>query len=188
MEKDNNKYSNAKIYKIVSNINDDVYYGSTVESLSNRLAKHRAAYKHYLAGKSRYITSFKILETNDYDIVLVEKVNCNSKEELHQKERFYIENNACVNKVRPNRTVKEYYNDNKENIQAHRKTPNNCPCGGDFTTTNKSIHLKTSKHQSYIKDQESKQIKLSQNSFNFVFEMDSLMLLPKTYTNIIIVN
>ena len=206
----NNKYKNGKIYKIVSNVNDDVYYGSTIErTLARRLVQHRTDYKRYLAGKYNNVTSFKILETNDYDIVLVERVNCNSKEELHQRERFYIENNACVNKVRPNRTVKEWYNDNKEKIKEYREenkddylkyqkeyqlknkdklqAKNDCPCGGNYTTQNKSRHIKYPKHQSYLKAHESKQFKLSQYSFDFIFEMDSKMLLPRTYTNIKII-
>ena len=196
----NNKYKNGKIYKIVSNVNDDVYYGSTTErTLARRLVEHRAAYKRYLAGKRGYITSFKLLETNDYDIVLVEKMNCDSKEELHQRERFYIENNDCVNKVRPNRTVKERYIDNREDKLKYQKeyqlknkdklqAKNKCICGGNYTHENKHHHLKSVKHQSYIKDQETSKIKLSQNSFNFLFKCDSLMMLPKTYTNIAIIN
>jgi len=196
----NNKYANSKIYKIVSNVNDDVYYGSTTErTLARRLVQHRADFKRYLAGNFHYITSFKILETNDYDIVLVERVNCNSKEELHQRERFYIENNACVNKIRPNRTMNEYYNDNKEDKLKYQKeyqlknkdkiqAKNDCPCGGKYTHEHKHQHLKTIKHQSYLKAQESKQFKLSQLSFDFIFEMDSKMFIPRTYTNIKIIN
>ena len=93
-----NKYNKAKIYRIVSNITGENYYGSTCEpTLARRLAKHRDSYNHHVKGKGHYVTSFKILETNDYEIVLVENVNCNNKEELHQIERhnivyeFYLE-------------------------------------------------------------------------------------------------
>jgi hypothetical protein len=44
---------------------------------------------------------------------------------LHQRERWYIENNECVNKYIPCRTVKEYYVDNKEHILNHQKDYDN---------------------------------------------------------------
>ena len=41
-----NKYQNAKIYKIVCNITNKIYIGSTCEpKLSRRLAGHRSQFK-----------------------------------------------------------------------------------------------------------------------------------------------
>jgi hypothetical protein len=115
-------YENGKIYKIVCNVSGEVYYGSTAElNLSTRLAHHRSDYKRYLGGKGgNFITCFKILENNDYNIILVEKYPCNDKMELHARERFHIEENDCVNKVIPLRTPKQYYNDNEEKIQHYQ--------------------------------------------------------------------
>jgi hypothetical protein len=114
-------YQKAKIYRIVSNVCDLVYYGSTCETLSQRLAQHRANYKRYLEGKNNNVTSFEIIEKGNYEIVLVENYPCNSKEELHRRERFYIENNECVNKQVPCRTKKEFYEDNREKILEYQK-------------------------------------------------------------------
>jgi hypothetical protein len=115
-------YQLGKIYKIVCNITRKVYYGSTCEpTLARRLAKHMNGYNSFKNGIGRYVTSYSILENDDYYIVLVEKCPCNDKMELHQRERFYIENNECVNKVIPNRTNIEYKRDNKEIIQENAK-------------------------------------------------------------------
>jgi Uri superfamily endonuclease len=35
-----NKYNNGKIYKIIDNTNGNVYYGSTVQTLGERLSRH----------------------------------------------------------------------------------------------------------------------------------------------------
>ena len=35
-------YQNGKIYKLVSNISNDIYIGSTVNKLSHRLNKHKS--------------------------------------------------------------------------------------------------------------------------------------------------
>lgn len=186
---ENNKLANAKIYRIVSNVTGENYYGSTCEpTLARRLAKHRGHYKEYLRGTMNYITSFKILETGNYEIVLVEKLeNCKSKDEMHQRERYYIENNECVNKVIVGRTHKEYkklyYVNNKDKIQ-------------DYLIKNKEkikekkkiydkIYREAKKHQQYLKEQQDNQRRISKDDFNFIFECDSKMLLPKTYIDII---
>ena len=38
-------YQNGKIYRIVCNTTDEVYIGSTVITLSKRLAKHNSDYR-----------------------------------------------------------------------------------------------------------------------------------------------
>jgi hypothetical protein len=116
-------YSNAKIYKIVDNTNGNIYVGSTCKKLCQRLAQHRSSYKQYLNGNSsRYITSFKILEHNDYDIILLEKCeNITDKEGLRVRERHYIQTLECVNKRIEGRNKREYYIDNKKEILENRK-------------------------------------------------------------------
>ena len=115
-------YSLGKIYKIICLETGLVYIGSTCEpTLARRLATHRADYKLYLNGKKNYITSFKVLENEVFEIVLIENCLCNSKDELHKQERFFIENNVCVNKHIPGRTVEEYYEANKNAILDNKK-------------------------------------------------------------------
>ena len=116
-----NKYVNGKIYKIVDNTNGNIYVGSTIEKLKERLRKHKVKYKLYLQGKPTYTSSFKILENNDYHIELLEDYPCNSKKELETKEREHIENIVCVNKIIPTRTKKEWEEENKEKIKEERK-------------------------------------------------------------------
>ncbi len=116
-----NKYENGKIYKLVCNITNKIYYGSTIQPLHKRLYEHKSHYKKYLIDNKKYITSFEILKEGNFDIILVELVNCSCKIELRKKERYYIDNNECVNKCIPTRTIKEYQNDNKDNISIYKK-------------------------------------------------------------------
>ena len=46
-------------------------------------------------------------------ILLLELVNARTKDELHTREAHYIKTLKCVNKVIPNRTRKDYYEDKK---------------------------------------------------------------------------
>jgi hypothetical protein len=120
-------YSKSKIYKLTSSNSNDIYIGSTTLKLANRKAHHISNYKRYLINKGNYITSIKIIEYGgDIDICLLEEYPCNNKEQLHQRERFYIENNCCVNKYIPLRKInkdekkiydKEYCELNKDKIK-----------------------------------------------------------------------
>ena len=65
------------------------------------------------------------MKNDNFDIILVENVeNCKSKDELKQRERYYIETMVCCNKNIPCRTreewleanhnyYKNYYQENK---------------------------------------------------------------------------
>lgn len=165
-----NKYHNSKIYKIVSNHTDKIYIGSTIQLLCKRIYKHKKDYQYFQNNIGRYIRSFDLLELGDVDIILLENVKCESKEELHAKERYYIELNKelCVNKNIPTRTDKEYRNDNIEKIKQYAndnkeirkeykkeyyekniekfKEKFNCECGGKYTYSTKQRHLKSKKH------------------------------------------
>ncbi len=115
-------YSKSKIYKLTSSNSNEIYIGSTIQNLCYRKGHHIEDYKKYLLNKQHYITSFKIIEYGgDIDICLLEEYPCNNKEQLHQRERFYIENNNCVNKVIPTRTKKEYNELNKDKKKEYAK-------------------------------------------------------------------
>jgi hypothetical protein len=170
-------YTQAKVYKIIDNTNGNIYIGSTCEpTLARRLAKHIGNFKQYLKGKYHFVTSFEIFKNDDYDIILIENVKCDSKDQLTGRERYYIESLECINKVIPGRTDKEYKQDNKEKIRQYyddnkkkilehqqqyrdnnkekikhqKKTKHICNCGASYTTAHKARHMKTSKHQKYI--------------------------------------
>jgi hypothetical protein len=112
-------YSKSKIYKIVCNITGLVYIGSTTQNLCGRIQDHKNDYKRYLNGKHNYVSSFKILENDNYNIVLVEEFPCQNKNQLHARERYWIENTECVNMIIPTRTKKEWREDHKEEIKIY---------------------------------------------------------------------
>jgi len=127
-----NRYNNGKIYKLVSNHTDKIYIGSTCkERLCQRLAKHKSNYKEWIKDNNNgYISSYELFELGDVEIVLIESVNCNTKDELFKKEREYIDKykDIIVNKQRPITTKeefivhqKQYYEKNIEHIKQRTK-------------------------------------------------------------------
>ena len=105
------RYKNGKIYKIVCNETNEVYYGSTIESLTDRIRKHN----------DKSCRSRQIISRNNYYYKLIEDYSCNNKYELNTRERWYIENNNCINKQIPTRTKKEYRQDNKEKLSGKHR-------------------------------------------------------------------
>ena len=158
-------YKNGKIYKIESLSGGCVYYGSTtLKYLSTRMAIHRQSLK-----RGHNISSSKVLQYDDAKIYLVELYPCNMIDELLKREGWYIRNNECVNKCIAGRTQKErskqyyidnkqaiqkykkqYRIDNKEKIREHQNQKHNCECGGKYTHTHKTRHLKSKKHKKFI--------------------------------------
>ena len=53
-------YSKGKIYSIRSYLTEDVYYGSTYNSLSKRIYEHKRDYQKWLITKKNYCSSFKL--------------------------------------------------------------------------------------------------------------------------------
>jgi hypothetical protein len=139
---ENNKYYNSKIYKLVSDNTDKIYIGSTLKDLSIRKALHKKKYGQFKKNKYHYVSSYELMKLGEIDIILIENVKCENKEELYTRERYYIELNKelCVNKNIPIRTKEE------------KLEQFNCECGGKFIFRSKSIHLKGKKHLKFIND------------------------------------
>ena len=150
-------YAFGKIYKIVCNKTGLVYVGSTCEpTLAHRLARHKQDYSKYLRGVRGLTASFKILENNDYDIVLLEDVKCENRDQLFQRERYYQDLIPNINKLKNARTAEEnkkiHYDSNKA---YEKKLKRACVCGGKYNDnlSNRTKHFNTIKHQKFIQSQ-----------------------------------
>lgn len=159
-------YQLGKVYKIVSHQTEKIYIGSTCEKyLSNRLGNHRRRYTRYhKAGTGSRVSVFDLLQYGDAQIVLLESVPCNSKDQLTARERFHIENSTApvVNKVIPFRRPEEhkevrkiYRESHREQTRAHgrkiyhdvkKKTLIRCECGSSIMKVQQKQHRLTANH------------------------------------------
>jgi hypothetical protein len=137
-------YSKGQIYKLVSYETDAVYYGSTINSLHYRLGGHKTEFMRWFDGKCSYVTSFEIVMYPDVKIILVEEYPCDNKQQLERREREYIENNQCVNKVVPTREIHCEHNRARSlckecgggSICTHNRARSACKeCGGGSICT-----------------------------------------------------
>lgn len=170
-------YQKAKIYTIRSYSTDDIYIGSTCQSLAKRIGSHRRDYNCFINGKKKYVTSFKLIERRDYYIELLEMFPCNCRNELEKREGELIrEYENCVNKTIAGRTKQQYYIDNRENIKQYyidnqdyllkiqkqyyidnkskkqklAQKKEICDCGSIITHVVKARHKKSTKHIKYM--------------------------------------
>ena len=126
-----------------------VYYGSTTQTLKERLGHHK------YDSKTRNKTSKKLFKNGSIPkIELLEEVEFNDIKELRERERYYIENFECINKQIPNRTIKEYYKANKDIINEKKKEYLKikiiCKCGIIVSNRHFARHCRSKKHQKYL--------------------------------------
>lgn len=107
-------YANTKMYKLVGS--GMVYYGHTTQKLSARLRGHRAEAKTAKSGTSKLI-----VDGGDFEIIWLEDYPCKHVDEARARERWWIENNDCINKQLPGRTKKEYEESTKERSKTRSK-------------------------------------------------------------------
>jgi hypothetical protein len=144
-----------------------IYYGST-KDLEHRMRSHKTL--------TNVCKSKQIIDRGNYEYAILETHENIDEYDLHERERWYIENKVCVNKNIPHRTMKEYYQDNKEKIAEYYQDnkekiaertkeyyQNNkekiteqknekfvCECGGKFTKAHAAEHKKSKKHLKWI--------------------------------------
>ena len=151
-------YSKGKIYKIVDNTNNNIYIGSTCEpTLAHRLAQHKRDYAKYLRGVGHFTSSYIIFKNNNYDIVLLEECDVNSKDQLFQRERYYQDLIPNINKLKNARTPEENKQVKNESQKQWKLKCGNikCTCGGNYLNNPSQTikHLKTVKHTQHFMDE-----------------------------------
>ena len=107
-------FKNGKIYKLWCHETDEIYIGSTTQTLGQRLSKHKAP-------SNSSSSKFLFEKSNNVMIELIELYPCENKMELTKKEGEYIRELDCINKVIAGRTVKEWKEDNPEYHVEYKK-------------------------------------------------------------------
>ena len=112
-------YNKGKIYKVLNILDNEVYVGSTTQTLSKRLSEHKIrtndTTRHHKLNEH-----MRSLGIDNFYIELIENYPCNTKEELCAKEGEWIRSIGTINKIIHGRTIKEWRHDNKDKIQEYR--------------------------------------------------------------------
>jgi group I intron endonuclease len=153
--------SKGKIYKITNDYNDDVYVGSTCDTLVKRFSAHK---KNANQHKNRkFSTLINEIGFDRFRIELIENYPCVDKYQLRQREGYYIREMGTLNMLVSGRTSKES-NKIGEETEARKETRKqyrenvckqvyNCECGCEIHRHSLSAHLKTKKHLNLLNQQ-----------------------------------
>jgi hypothetical protein len=126
MSRDFNK---AKIYKITNDYNDDVYVGSTCDTLGKRFSKHKSDAKNEKYKHRKLFMLMNEIGFERFRIQLIIDYPCEDIYQLTQKEGEYIRLLGTLNKNIAGRTYKEWYNqylqkpEVKEQMKQYRQKP-----------------------------------------------------------------
>jgi hypothetical protein len=105
-----NIVKNGIVYMLWSEMGGVIYFGSTGQKESQRLAEHRRDYKRFLANESKCnLTSCEVMKYPDYKMIVLDEYQNITRDELVVHEGFYIQNNECVNKNVAGATLKPRY-------------------------------------------------------------------------------
>ena len=107
-------YSKAKIYKVLNDIDSDVYIGATCQPLCKRMANHRSQINAKQRIKYKLYQKMRDLGVEHFYIELIEEVPCENAEQLRAIEGEYIRQYGKLNARIEGRTKKQYTQDTKE--------------------------------------------------------------------------
>lgn len=174
------KYTKGKIYKIIQLDDDEnMYIGSTIQSLSGRMCLHRSTSR---IPDRKNIKFYKHVSENggwsNFHIVLIEPYPCDNKDELNAREEYWRKmlngnlNSYSAYGLDKEKKKRYHYEYNKlphmkkynreYNKQPHMKkyhrdydknrvsTKIKCDCGGKTDLLNISKHVKTQIHQNWL--------------------------------------
>lgn len=174
-------YGNGLIYKICCKdptITDE-YIGSTTNK-HRRKQQHKCYCNCETSTKYEYLV-YQFIRANggfdNFDLIVIEEYSCESKVQLEMKEREWIERlRPTLNKNIPTRTKqerkekikeqsrrceckeeikekrKQYREEHKEELNEYKKIKHICECGGEYTNSHKSQHMKSQKHLKYLEE------------------------------------
>ena len=114
-------YSKGKIYKITNDYNDDIYVGSTCDSLVKRFSNHKMSSTNEEKKRRKLYVLINEIGFNRFRIELICDYPCEDKYQLRQKEGEYIRQIGTLNIRIEGRTKKQRYEECKEQILEKHK-------------------------------------------------------------------
>jgi group I intron endonuclease len=146
-------YANGKIYCIRNYLDDEIYVGSTCNTLGRRMSGHREDCKK--AKSSRLYDHMKKLGVSAFYIELLEPFPCENIEQLNARESHYVREMGTLNSRLPGAYAQAgggkayralYAQMNQERIAQRDRCPVVCDvCGTTITKNKLSRHKETPK-------------------------------------------
>ncbi len=120
----------GRIYIIKTFQNENIYIGSTIQTIKRRFTKHKYDYIKYNEGKGSYNTAYEIIKYDDCYVELIKEVVCTRKQLFILEGEEITKLNNCINlRIAGNSFLpdyskarcKTYYHQNKEKFKESRR-------------------------------------------------------------------
>jgi hypothetical protein len=109
----------GRIYRIINDMDDEEYIGSTKQTLSMRMVSHRCCAKK---GKvSKLYDKMREHGTEHFSIILIERLDVANKEDLTKREQEVIDERATLNTQKAHTGITRDENYNKNYLKAYRE-------------------------------------------------------------------
>ncbi len=136
-------YSQAKIYKITNDFNNDVWIGTTCDTLVKKMSVHKAEAIRNVRKDCVIQNNIREFGFDRFRIQLIEDFPCEDVYQLRQRQGHFIREMKAINKYSDSN---EYYEQNKKKIKEHVSEILVCECGCSTRRDNLSKHKKTKNH------------------------------------------
>ena len=169
-EKRTKDYANGRIYAIYNYIDPSlIYVGSTCQSLSKRLSKHRREINSRKSQTIPLYVKMREIGKEHFYMELIEEYPCENNDQSRAREGYHIRKLGTLNGFIECRTRKEWEAENQQYLKGYRKkrwlnkkeevTKLNkqrftCECGVEMSNASKSRHQYSTRHQAYLNQQQ----------------------------------
>lgn len=145
------------VYSIKCKTTGEQYIGSTCKHVEYRLEQHRQS--------GNKTSSRAIIDRDNFELIILESVICDGRQELLYRERHFVETEPnVVNKSRPiiseeerkkavldyERSHPEYFQKYRDDHRGHWQSDYLCKCGITCRLINKNRHEKSIQHKDFM--------------------------------------
>ena len=114
-------FSKAKIYKITNDYNNDIYIGSTCDTIVRRFSCHKCDARREKYKNRPLYKLMNELGSDRFRIQLICDYPCEDKYQLRQKEGEYIRQIGTLNKNIAGRTDEQYDQETKDKKREYKR-------------------------------------------------------------------
>jgi len=140
-------YRFGKVYKVINDVDDMVYIGSTTQKyLSQRMSNHRQCAR--LDNSSLMYQHMRRVGIEHFKIVFVENVPCDHIYELASREEHWrqqVKSELRLNMIAARQT-QQTHDESRARSRDYNKLPMTCDCGAQITKNSLSRHRRSKKH------------------------------------------
>ena len=140
----------GKVYKIICTQSNDVYIGSTFNTLRDRWMDHKNRYRQYQKNPSRNMsihTYFDKYGTDNFKIILIKEYEVVDRKHLESKEQLWINKFKNINIQSAFNPLRNNKINKNERLKQYRYLTYTCSiCNIELVKKGKAKHERTKKH------------------------------------------